>query len=120
MRNPVLDRIARRASGSHGVKSEKRTAGRLGGRQVPASGAMQGAKGDIRLADFLVENKATEAESMSLKLEWLLKVAQEAAELGQMPALSIQFVTGDGRPRQNGRWVMIREDDFKEVSGEDS
>jgi len=98
-----------------GRPSEKNTAKRLGGRLTPASGAVEGAKGDIVLDDFLVEAKSTIKNSISLKLDWLLKITGEARKVGKTPALAITFTTGNGRPVHNGRYVIIREDDFKEL-----
>ena len=105
-----------RGTHKHGQKSERKTAKRLGGTTRPGSGAVAGAKGDILLSDYLVENKSTEHKSISLKLEWLDKISVEAREEGKVPALSIQFVDKQGNSKKRGRWVMIPESDFKEVT----
>lgn len=97
---------------SHGQRSEKKTAKRIGGSANAGSGAIEGFKGDITLRDFLVENKSTEHKSVSIKLEWLDKISREARELGKDPALSIQFVDKQGNPLRGGRWVLIPEDEF--------
>ena len=55
------------------AKQEKRTAKEFGGRTTPASGALSGAKGDVRTGnrtngedtnsnDFLIENKYTDKD----------------------------------------------------------
>lgn len=67
------------------------------------------------LTDFLVENKATEHRSISIKLDWLDKISREAREEGKAPALSFQFVDKQGHSVRGGRWVMIPEDEFKEM-----
>ena len=79
------------------------------------SGSIEGYKGDIEFADFLLENKATLNRSFSVKLDWLDKISREAREEGLTPALSIQFVDRQGKPVRHGRWVMIPEDEFKEA-----
>lgn len=101
-----------KATGTAGRASEKRLAGRVGGRLKPASGAMEGAKGDLETKALLIEAKATEADSLRLTLAWLTKIAGEAQDAGKLPALAVTFVTGDGRPRRDGAWVMLREADF--------
>lgn len=113
MSNPFTDRLAR-GTHKHGQKSERKTAKRLGGVTRPGSGAVAGAKGDIVLTEFLVENKSTEHASISLKLAWLDKISLEAREEGKAPALSIQFVDKQGNSKKRGRWVMIKEDEFND------
>jgi len=57
---------------------ESRTAKEFGGKATPASGALDGAKGDIKTPYFLIENKFTDKKSYSLKLETWDKIAKEA------------------------------------------
>lgn len=114
MTDPFTDR-QNRGTHKHGQKSERKTAKRLGGITRPGSGAVAGAKGDILLPDYLIENKSTEHKSISLKLEWLDKISVEAREEGRIPALSIQFVDKQGNSKKRGRWVLIPEDEFLDV-----
>lgn len=109
----LVDRLKK--AHSHGQRSEKKTAKRVGGRANAGSGAIDSLKGDITLRSFLVENKATEHRSMSLKLDWLEKITREAREVGKLPALAIQFVDKQGTPIVNGKWVLIQEDEFSEI-----
>lgn len=60
------------------AKQEKRTAKEFGGKLTPASGAMWGAKGDVRTEDFLIENKYTDANKYKLELKILEKIEKEA------------------------------------------
>ncbi len=113
--NPYIDR---KRTPKHGQKAEKRTAKRLGGQVRRGSGAIEGYKGDITLHDFLVENKTTIHRSFSLKLDWLDKISLEAREEGRVPALAVQFVDSEGNPVRHGRWVMVPEDEFKEMVSE--
>ena len=59
-------------------KQEKRTAKEFGGRVTPASGALDGAKGDVRTADYLIENKFTDVSHYVLALSIWKKIEQEA------------------------------------------
>jgi len=111
--NPFLKRNQIRL---HGQKAEKRTAKRLAGRQTPGSGSLDGAKGDIELPEFLVENKATEFRSMVVKYDWLQKISREALAVSKEPALAFQFVTKDGKPiAHDAKWIMMPERCFLEI-----
>jgi len=99
---------------NHGRKAEVKTSRRLKGKLHAGSGNM-GVKADFTVKDYKVENKATIHRSIKLELDWLLKVSQEAIEVGKIPALSIQFVNSQGTPLNKGRWVMIPEDEFKDL-----
>ena len=99
-----------------GRDSEKRTAGRLRASLKPASGAMEGAKGDMSTPEYTIEAKATQNLSMSVPLDWWLGVNQYAREQNREPALTLTFVTANGRPRKNGRLVIISEEHFRELT----
>ncbi|WP_157648352.1 hypothetical protein [Burkholderia ubonensis] len=103
----------------HGNASEDRIAKRFGAQKTPASGALRGAKGDMRLKagprKMLVEAKSTVNDSLSLQLAWLVKIATEGRAIGSVPVLSVSFVTADGSARQNGDWVMIPRADYEEL-----
>ena len=101
--------------GSVGRLSERQVAAKLGARVTPASGAMEGAKGDMSLDDYLLEAKSSVNKSFSLKHEWLEKITQEALPLGKTPALTVSFTDGSGRPIRNGDWVLIPLTEFKEM-----
>ncbi|MCO5157905.1 MAG: hypothetical protein M9945_14345 [Aquamicrobium sp.] len=107
MTNPYLERRAKHAIGKSGRASEQRLARQLKAKARPASGAMEGAKGDIDLGAVLMEAKSTTALSMGLKLEWLAKISREARQEGKSPALMISFVTPDGNPVVDGEWVAV-------------
>lgn len=113
--NPYLRRKRNRCTGT---QAEKRTAKRLKATLTPASGALDGAKGDMSLGLWLLENKSTVNFSVSLKLDWLLKISQEALEKGKYPALCIQFTHQSGLPRNGGSWVLMPESVFKELQSE--
>lgn len=112
-KNPYLER--REIKGiDHGGKAEKKFAKRVGADLHAASGAKT-KKADMTAGKFKVECKSTKNDSISVKLEYLLKVYQEAFETGERPALSIQFVVGNGQARKRASWVMITEEDFQKL-----
>lgn len=115
---PILRRLAKQPIGRAGRRSEKRVAKQLGARQTPASGAMVGAKGDIEHRSFLLEAKSTICESLSLKLDWLAKISGEARAVGKTPAVTIDFVHGDGEARVYGEWVLVPAAVFRELADE--
>lgn len=96
-----------------GNVAERNLAKRLKGRPTVSSGAKEHDKGDVDLGNYLLECKATEAASISIKLDWLAKISRESLCVNKLPALAIQFME-DGRLHRNGSWVMIREDDFND------
>ena len=98
-----------------GHLSEMRVAQKFGAEQTAASGAMPGYKGDVKWKRLMIECKSTVTKSLGVKLEWLHKVAREARQEDETPALHINFVTEDGRPVKDGSWVMMRESDFREL-----
>ena len=59
-----------RRHSTHGQRAEKLTSNRLAGKRRHGSGSIEGYKGDIEVADFLLENKSTIKKSISIKLDW--------------------------------------------------
>ena len=112
--NPLLKRLGRR---DHGTRAEIQASKRLGGRLQHGSGNHSHSKGDILTAGFLIESKSTVAESLSVKVDWLRKIAKEAADVSKEPALILQFVDGNGKVLREGGWVMVPERVFKELLG---
>ena len=105
--NPYLRRQSKHVIGQAGRASEKKLSRQLGGRMRPASGAVEGAKGDIDLGGVLLEAKSTTGRSIGVTFEWLSKIAGEARSEGKVPALSLSFVRPDGSPLMDGQWVAI-------------
>jgi len=114
-RNPFIDRQAGRGVGEAGRRSETKLSKRLGGRTQPASGAMEGAKGDIKINEFLIEAKSTINDTMKVDLAWLCKISHEARHNGMAPALAISFVNEQGGVKKNGSWIAIEESKYKEL-----
>jgi len=79
---------------SYRTKSDKRVkkvAKSLGGRVVSNSGATWFEKGDIVIADNLLEHKQTEKESFKLDKVVLQKTYRDAVKAGKVPVLMIDF-----------------------------
>lgn len=112
---PFLKRKSTHKIGKSGRKSEQRLTKQLNGRARPASGAMEGAKGDIDLGPILLEAKSTTGHSIGVKHGWLAKIGKEARSEGKMPALALSFVNEDGSPVMDGEWVCIPLHKFKEL-----
>lgn len=104
--------------GRAGRGSEKTIAKKIGARATANSGA-SGDKGDMVYKalehEFRIEAKSTQAGGLTVDLGWLVKIATEAAERGQVPALTATFTDDVGRNRKSGEWVMLPLWFFREV-----
>jgi hypothetical protein len=89
-------------------RHERDVASGLDGLVQPASGALPGAKGDVRgvgadAYDFLVECKETAAESIRVSIRWLNKVTTEAGVF-KYPALAFRFDAGTVQQVAKRQW----------------
>lgn len=76
-------------------RQEREFAKRHGGRAVPASGSLWGAKGDTKLEKFLVEHKWTYSNSYRISAKIWNKIRKEAIREGlREPMYQIQFHPG--------------------------
>lgn len=94
---------------------EEDVAKRSRGNRRAASGATPGKPADTRDAVFLRECKSTKdgAKGLSIKGEWLAKLASEALPLGKVPLFEFRF---DGQTEPTPRdWVMIPALEFEEL-----
>lgn len=108
--NPFLTRAKSRGKTAHGRFSEKRLARKLEAQQTPASGALMGAKGDMRKQaklKWVGEAKSTTSGSIKLEHHWLTKVTREAMDGSALPYLTISFVTAKGIPLSDGEWAVV-------------
>jgi hypothetical protein len=107
----------RKSYSNTGLKAEKHAAkGHLEARTTRGSGAGND-PGDIVLPEYLIEHKATENRSLSVKYDWLSKITRLASAEGKRAALQISFVSGDGRPISgDASWVMIPVNVFRELT----
>lgn len=77
----------------HEKRQNKRLDKSIGGYLTPASGALDGAKGDRELDGTIkIEQKATDKKSISIKFEFLEKIFREAKQQGKDPALMFSFL----------------------------
>lgn len=106
-----MERAAKEAKSSHGKRSESRVAKKLGAKLTPSSGALRSAKGDMRQKSgtmkWAQEAKSTIHDTMSIDLGWLVKIQHEAIAINCNPALTVSFVTPEGKARPHGDWVMM-------------
>jgi len=98
-------------------KQEKEAATRYGGRVKPGSGSSPLSKGDVKTRAFLMEMKCTIHGSISIKGEWLEKIAGEARYEGREPALEIQ-IDGITDPLVEKKWVLIPATLFADLNEE--
>ena len=103
---PYLRRKHAEPIGAAG-RAEKQLTRQLGGKARPASGAMEGAKGDIDLGSILLEAKSTVKDSIKVQIEWLAKISREARSEGKKPAVTLSFSHPNGQPRVDGQWVLV-------------
>jgi len=75
-------------------KRERDLADKLGGRTTPNSGATEMAKGDVRLDEFLVDDKFTKGKSIIVDNVMVNKISKEAREIDKEPMLTLKFFKG--------------------------
>lgn len=93
-------------------KHEKRLEKVLGGRRTAASGAFWSRKGDVRTDEWLVEHKYTGKKTFTLKSTELEKITIEAIMDGRKPLFGVSL--------NNKNYVLLLEDDFLELRGDDA
>jgi hypothetical protein len=117
-----MSRSEKRDSGHHGRVAESRLAIRVGGKLQPGSGAVAGAKGDVKLdhhsRPFLLESKTTKGESITIRRDWCFKIYQEALEVSRHPGLAVTFTDPLGKSEKRERWVMVPEAVFLDLIAE--
>lgn len=105
------------------TSQENGFAKRAGGHRVARSGAHRshgihdtgsGYRGDVVLEDFIFEAKQTKNHSISIKVDWLNRMAIGARPKGKRPGLHIQF-NGTTDIICDSKWVMIEESEFLEL-----
>jgi hypothetical protein len=100
-----------------GASAERKASRRNKLRLHPGSGNIPSLKADMSDAFFIVESKATEHDSISIKKKWLDKVADEGRNITKAPVLLVQFVKPDGEIKDNGAWVMMPEWLWRDIRG---
>lgn len=114
--NPFLARQTSRGTTGHGRRSEKRISLSISARLQPNSGAMRGAKGDMKKASYLIEAKSTRTQTIAIEYSWLVKITTEALNKGMCPALTASFTDPEGKGKIHGDWVLIPLHEFQRIS----
>jgi hypothetical protein len=92
-----------------GLRAERLAArGHTNARRAIASGRLSHDPGDYHIGRFLFEHKGTEEVAISLRREWLTKIAKEALPIARTPALELRFCTEDGRARSDAEWIGVQ------------
>lgn len=87
------------------MKQEDRVADAFGGYRQAGSGAVAGRRGDAKGVELLGECKRTEKKSISIKMDYLEKITQEAVSYNRIPAVAIEF---EDTPKLVPRdWVLL-------------
>lgn len=95
---------------------EKRVANELGGKVTPASGALWGAKGDVKSDLFLAECKTTEKPAYPLTLKTWTKISKEALkENFRLPVMSIDLCDGKDKMAVVDYYDIAESKLFKEL-----
>lgn len=99
MKNPLLDRLAKKAEQSKGYRQskakEKKLAIRVGGRTTAASGSKR-EKGDVRIVGVArLEHKITQRKSFSVTREMIEKVVNAGVACEEVAAIVIEFINPD-------------------------
>lgn len=107
--------IDSKAKRKKSMNQEKRTALEFGGKTVPGSGALWGAKGDVKTDRFLIENKYTDTGVYVLSLKTWDKITQEALKAGlKIPLMQIDIGEANLKPLQ---FIVISSHDFSALGG---
>lgn len=95
------------------MAQENRVAKATGGRRQKASGALPGSKGDVRSVEMLNECKRTDKKSISISIEYLQKITQEAAFYNKVPSVAIEI---ESPPKfVNRDWILVPAGFFNEL-----
>lgn len=82
----------------------------MAGKRTPASGALEGAKGDGNARVFKIECKLSVKKQLKLKKEWFEKITREAEVMTQKPVLAIELEQPSSCEKD---WVCLRLSDFQ-------
>jgi len=95
------------------MAQEGRVAKATGGRRQKASGALPGSKGDVRSVELLNECKRTDKKSISITIEYLQKITQEASFYNKVPSVAIEI---ESPPKfVNRDWILVPAGFFNEL-----
>ena len=118
-KRPLSAKIGKQESMKSRVNQhEREIADELGGYRQPASGALEGSKGDVKLDTFLIDSKETDTNSLILSSKELTKITREARDCGRAPAI---VATIHKLPVTVAKeWVLIPMEIFAQLLDKDS
>ena len=97
-------------------EQEDRIAKETGGRRVPGSGSSLYARGDVKTADYLIEAKQTEKDSIRVTWAWLAKITRQALAAGKRPALVIEVRCKESQDVMvENTWAVIPFSDWQRL-----
>ena len=97
------------------LRQEQAIADTLGGHRQPASGAVDGHKGDVRLDRFLLDSKQTVHDMLGVTRKDLTKITQEAYGEGKEPGL---VLTWENLKTVEQTWALVPLSVFKQMLDE--
>lgn len=97
-------------------KQETEVAEAVDGRRHTGSGASMYSKSDGSSSRYQIEAKQTKHSSMSVKLEWIIKITREAVAKAKVPLLSVRFLNiGFKDNGVESDWILMPLSEFKEL-----
>lgn len=79
------------------------------------SGRLEGWKSDGSTDRYQIEAKQTAKQSLTIKMEWLQKITEEALPCGRIPIVAIRFLNCDDLLTDRD-WILVPASEFKELS----
>jgi hypothetical protein len=120
---PNTDRKRRSNKNEHrlakklvGGKRIKQSGGALWSPRERGSGTRTTEGGDVKTADFHLENKRTDKKSMSVQREWLNAVKAAAKRVMKEPGVILTF---EGKLQAPEDWVMVPIEVFERLRNKD-
>jgi len=87
-------------------RQEQKAAKELGGKVMPASGALDFSKSDVRVpGELRLECKFTNADTYTLKLSDLIKIRNEAVRKFEAPVFQVEF-----KGKNKGSYAIVPRD----------
>lgn len=109
-KNTGPDYLKNKKTGVDWQQHEKDVEERSSGKRRARSGAAPGYPGDTKDSLFLRECKATSGSGITVKSNWLTKIAAEALAIGKVPIIEIRL---DGQVLPTPKdWVLIPSIEF--------
>lgn len=87
-------------------KRERKLATELGGKATPNSGATDASKGDVRFDKYLLDDKFTNKNAYTLKVDDLSKITREAYSVGKQPLFTIHLTKGIAK-FYPATWILL-------------